>query len=189
MEIKFSQEPLLRYENSPILSVQKGEQDSETKQPGIYATLLNSDEILYTYKIYQTEKDYFLYNKYIFWNSWIVIGCGGHVHFIKDLNNLRTFSLGNTSFSYFMEFYTSEEFSEEIGEDFLLVASGTSLSLFNEKAVLVWQVPELAVDGINVSKIEDSVIYGSSEQDPPGGWVEFEVKLTDGTIIAEPKYW
>lgn len=181
IEIKFSKEPIADYEHSPVISIHEQEQDSDIAQPGIFAALLNHDKILATYKIYQTAKDYFFCNKALDWNSWIVIGAGSHIHFLsKDRDKVKTHSLGDSSFSYFMAFYTSAEFGQEIGDNLLLVASGTGLLLFNEEAELVWQSPELAVDGVIVASIKNNVIYGSAEQDPPDGWVDFAVNLKDG---------
>lgn len=40
---------------------------------------------------------------------------------------------------------------------------------------------QIAVDGVEVQRIDDGVIHGLAEMDPPDGWHPFAIWLTDGT--------
>jgi hypothetical protein len=115
----------------------------------------------------------------ILWSMWIFIGIGTEVYAICALDGrLTTLPLGQTGYSYFAHFYPYD--------DFLLVASGVALLRFDRAARLVWQSPRLAVDGVLVERIEDGVIYGQGEQDPPDGWTPFMISLDTGDYLTSP---
>ena len=80
-------------------------------------------------------------------------------------------------------FCTAKEFPGQMAIDRLLVTSGVSFNMFNEKAELVWKNNDLAIDGTEVNDIHDGIIYGRAEQDPPDGWVDFKLSLIDGAIV------
>ena len=160
----------------PVISINADHVDRKVSQPGTYAVISESGTITAILKIYQTAHDYFLYNRFVIWQSWIVIGCGGYVHFIaSDHKTIKSLKFGDSIFAYFQELITAREYTEQLGFGKLLVTAGTSLTLFNEYAEIIWQQDHFAVDGTTVSNIHDDVIYGSAELDPLGGWVDFEL--------------
>ncbi len=173
-----------------IFSINEQDRDSTFKQPRLFVKLAKGDQILCLYKVYQTRSscsDYFLYNEYHDWHSWIALGCGGYVHFVSKENfEVKSYILPD----HFIEFYsTKNHFSTELDKNILLVASGDGLTLFNEVANKVWELEDLAVDGVIVHDVKKDTIFVSAQQDPPDGWADFEISLKDGTIIREPKYW
>ncbi|WP_444930761.1 hypothetical protein ACJJIF_02975 [Microbulbifer sp. SSSA002] len=189
MDIEFGGEILDCYGNSSIISIHPNGSKKDILHPGIVVTIRECNSIKTTLKIAGTDKDYFLYNNYALWHSWIVIGCGGHAHFIsKDFKKIKSLSLGATSFGYFQEFLTSEDYPLGLEKNHLLITSGTGLTLIDDNADIVWQLDHLAVDGTNVQDISGNTIYGSAEVDPPGGWLDFQVSLADGALIKAPKY-
>ncbi|HEX4382949.1 MAG TPA: hypothetical protein VH083_08370, partial [Myxococcales bacterium] len=65
-------------------------------------------------------------------------------------------------------------------EDKLLVASASRLHCFDQQGIAVWQSADLGLDGVIVDSVDDGVIHGQGEWDPPGGWRPFRVALATG---------
>lgn len=108
----------------------------------------------------------------IVWKRSVVIGWGYDVHFVEIENgHTKTVPLE----SYFGYLYPSD--------NFLLVASGEKLFLFNEEAQLQWISDELGIDGVIVNQFNDELICGEGEWDPPGGWKAFQVKVDSGKLV------
>lgn len=112
----------------------------------------------------------------ILWSDWVVVGTGDRVSFVSPSGSRAvTFRPGGAC-TYFGHFYPYA--------DFLLAASGEGLCRFDRKATLLWRTARLAVDGVIVHRVEDGVIHGHAEQDPPGGWEPFAISLDNGRIIS-----
>ncbi len=73
---------------------------------------------------------------------------------------------------YFGKFYA--------GPDYLLAASGDSLLRLAHDGGLLWAAHDLGLDGVVVDWVENGVIHGQGEWDPPGGWQPFELRLESG---------
>ena len=65
-------------------------------------------------------------------------------------------------------------------ENLILVSSALDLLCFNKDAELLWVSNDLGIDGVIVHNIDGGIIYGSGEFDPPGGWIDFKIKLSSG---------
>lgn len=65
--------------------------------------------------------------------------------------------------------------------DHLLVVTGVGMACLNPRCELVWARNDMAIDGVLVQRVEDGVIIGEAEWDPPGDWRPFRVRLADGT--------
>jgi len=68
-------------------------------------------------------------------------------------------------------------------EDALLVASQCHLRRLSRKGELAWTSIDLGLDGVIVDRIENGVIYGQGEWDPPGGWRPFVLSLDTGCYV------
>lgn len=181
--IKFSDQLLSDSQQLTKIKLLEARQDTRRSQPGVYASLIEDNAVHTSFEIYATEQDYFFQNQAIYWRDWWVLGCGCHVHFISAVGEkIKNYSLGDSGFAYFLAFCNDTEIMQALGDNFLLVTSGTGLSLFNDKAELRWQTNGLAVDGVVVKYIEDNIISGSVEIDPPGGWEEIKINVTDGSV-------
>jgi hypothetical protein len=78
--------------------------------------------------------------------------------------------------SYFAAFYAAR--------DYLLVASGEGLLRLSSRGEVMWRASELGIDGVLVKVIEDSLIKGEGEWDPPGGWRPFVLRLDSGELVS-----
>jgi hypothetical protein len=77
--------------------------------------------------------------------------------------------------SYFGAFYAAE--------DYLLVASGGGLLRVSSRGEVMWRATELGVDGVLVKVIDDSLVKGEGEWEPPGGWRPFILRLDSGELV------
>jgi hypothetical protein len=48
---------------------------------------------------------------------------------------------------------------------------------------LVWQSDVLGIDGVIVDDVDNALIRGRGEWDPPGGWKPFAVSVKTGRTI------
>lgn len=78
--------------------------------------------------------------------------------------------------SYFAAFYT--------GKDYLLVASGEELLRLSPQGEVMWRASELGVDGVIVTGVEEDLVSGEGEFDPPGRWRPFVVRLDSGKSVS-----
>jgi len=83
--------------------------------------------------------------------------------------------------SYFAAFYAAQ--------DYLLVASGEGLLRLSSRGEVMWRASGLGIDGVLVSMVEDSLVKGDGEWDPPGGWRPFVLRLDSGEMLGEMKAW
>jgi hypothetical protein len=108
----------------------------------------------------------------ILWRNWLAIGYGHKFHLVPTDQGLPiTISLE----SYFGHLYPTDTF--------LLVATARKLHCFSHDGTKKWSSPELGIDGVVVIAIDQYVILGDGEWDPPGGWKPFKVRLTSGELV------
>ena len=120
--------------------------------------------------------EYALVEIVIVWRHWVVVGCGHGLHFIEPIAaRTRSHNLG----SYFCDVFAAE--------DRLVASSAERVFCLDAAAQLRWRSDPIAVDGINLYRVESGTVQGSAERDPPGGWVSFAVDLVTGKNVAPPQ--
>lgn len=103
------------------------------------------------------------------WGKRVFVGYGDVLYALDpQKQSSSTINLG----SYFGAFYAAE--------DYLLVASGAGLLRLSSGGEVMWRAPQLGVDGVLVKVIEDSLVKGEGEWDPPGDWRPFVLRLRLG---------
>jgi hypothetical protein len=103
------------------------------------------------------------------WKRWLVIGFANAVHLVA----LDTYQ----SYSYSLDWYFGHFY---LTEDFLLVTSATAVLCIDKDARLQWTTDGLGIDGVIIRGIEQNIIQGEGEWDPPGGWKPFTLLLHSG---------
>ncbi len=73
-------------------------------------------------------------------------------------------------------------------DSFLLVATQFNLICINKQGLQVWETEMLGIDGVIVHDFDGGNIYGSGENDPPGGWIDFIIDSRTGKRLGEEKY-
>jgi hypothetical protein len=117
--------------------------------------------------------DYYAFKKAEIWREFVIIGIGPQVYMISlDTQEIITFDLD----SYFGHFYP--------GDEWLIIASGCRLLRIGSTGSIEWKTEYLGLDGVIVDTIEDNLIKGQGEWDPPEGWRPFQVRLDTGENIA-----
>jgi hypothetical protein len=124
------------------------------------------------------DQDYYDFNKlYYILNGWIVICFGNHIHWFNlKSHNIISYNLKNI-FSHFWYFSEIHEYKNNI-----LIATDEYLCKFDNNSNLIWVSESIAIDGININKIDNNIIECSCEMDPPGGWIEKSINLNTGKI-------
>lgn len=108
----------------------------------------------------------------LLWKDLLVIGFGNRVFVVPfDQSEVKTIDLG----SYFGSF--------RVEGDVLLVASADHVLRLSPNGEVIWMSEELGIDGVVIDHIQDSVVYGRGEWDPPGGWKPFAVNLDSGELV------
>jgi hypothetical protein len=109
----------------------------------------------------------------IAWGRWVVVGYGNAAYVIDPQKQSGSMIILG---SYFTAFYTAK--------DYLLVASGEGLLRLSSNGEVMWRASQLGIDGVLVKVIEDSLIKGEGEWDPPGGWRPFVLRLDSGELVS-----
>jgi hypothetical protein len=118
------------------------------------------------------EPDTYFATEVVEWNGWVAAGFGSRVYLADpDTGVTHAFQLP----SYFDRFVA--------GERWLLAVSGAGITRIGPDGRVEWENPSVAVDGVNVHDVEDGVISGSAELDPPGCWHPFRLDLATGRAL------
>jgi hypothetical protein len=64
--------------------------------------------------------------------------------------------------------------------DRLLVVSGQDITCLDERGAILWRSEPLGIDGVVIQSVDNGLISGDGEWDPPGGWRPFVISLADG---------
>ena len=119
------------------------------------------------------ENSWNSFNRAIFFGDYFCIGCGDVVYFV-NLDDLTVKEVAQDMyFGYFYEYHNR-----------LFIASGTSLSCYDENCNMIWKTDMIAVDGVIVNEIDEEKIEVSCEMDPPGGWCEKVISYESGKEIS-----
>jgi hypothetical protein len=144
------------------------------RKPDVYVLVENDGAPFIRVDVYDDE-DCYAFEDVIVWREFVVIGFGSRVHLVNyETQGVITYEFD----SYFGHFYP--------GYEWLITASGNRLLLISPTGNVAWKTEQLGLDGVIVNAIENNLIHGQGEWDPPGGWRPFQVKLDTGEKIAEP---
>lgn len=104
-----------------------------------------------------------------FYFDFIVIGFEDFIY----LYNLKTNKASQIKMDgYFGHIYFME--------NELLVCSATNMICINSDGNIKWICNNLGIDGVMVEEIDNEIITGIGEWDPPGGWKQFKLSSKTG---------
>jgi hypothetical protein len=150
-----------------------GDVPSGLGTPDLFLTISDDDSPLLRVDAYGPTSPF---DKVIVWQGKVFFGFGYCVYVVDPKEkSARTIFLGEIM-SYFGHFYPSE--------DYLLVASGMALLRISPEGDVVWKSRDIGLDGVVVDSIENGLIHGRGEWDPPGGWEPFVLRLDSGELIT-----
>lgn len=81
---------------------------------------------------------------------------------------------------YFGHLYTHEELEILPTTFAALAASASELLSFSAEGRLCWRTANLGIDGVVVHSVQNGIVKGSGEWDPPGGWESFRLSVGTG---------
>lgn len=122
--------------------------------------------------LYRSSDESFSFEDALLWSHFLAVGWGHHVYLV-DLPTRQVLStdLGG----YFGHMYPRSEC--------LLFASEDRLTCIASDGSLLWRSGLLGIDGVIVDRVEEGIVRGQGEWDPPGGWRPFSVCLQTGKVI------
>ena len=156
----------------PVLA---GVQTDLPTAPAVHVTVERGGRPLLRIDVLEPEPAAHPFQDAIAWAGFVAIGHGEELHLVSLAD--RTCSTIRLS-GYFGQLYPLNEC--------LLVADADSLRRIDPGGVQRWRSGPLGVDGVLVADVEDGVIAGSGDWDPPGDWRAFRISLDDGKAMAEP---
>lgn len=110
----------------------------------------------------------------------IAIICGDHLHLFDIASgNFASLALND----YVGHIYPMPDVYSDRLHDRFLVATYSYVFLVHITEGIIWKSDRCAIDGVTISAVEDDVIYGDGEWDPPGGWEPFRLSLKTGKPI------
>jgi hypothetical protein len=143
----------------------------------LFVTISDDDRPLLRVDLYgDSSSETFPFQDALAWREQVFVGFGHRVYVIDPKKQSGSEILLGTNSGYFGAFYASQ--------DYLLVASGECLLRISPEGKVLWRVPDLGLDGVEVTSVEDGRIQGQGEWDPPGGRKPFALRLDSGELIA-----
>lgn len=138
--------------------------------PGIYVTVERDDVAFARVEAWPTVKGPF--TQIEVWKRFVVLGWN-ECAFLIDPTTHQV--IGVDCDGYFGHLYPLD--------DHLLIADASRLVCIDENGQRLWESDCLGIDGIIVDSVQDGVITGRGEWDPPGDWKAFQLMLTTGQRV------
>jgi hypothetical protein len=152
--------------------VRVGRMPPGTATPDVFVTVERDAEAVLRVDVY-ADQDPTPFREAIVWSDLLVIGFGAKLHIVSLTDRAATsVSLG----WYFGHLYPLAER--------LLVADAEQLRCLDRTGRVLWCSGDLGLDGVVVEDVENGVIKGSGEWDPPGGWRPFRLALSTGERLS-----
>jgi hypothetical protein len=129
-------------------------------------------EPLLRFDLYCCSEEHYAFEQACVWSEFIAVGWGNHAYLVhRGTRHVSVIALG----SYFGLLYPTE--------NGLLIASGERLQFISPDGNQVWQSDVLGIDGVIVDDVDNELIRGQGEWDPPGGWKPFSVCVSTGRVV------
>jgi hypothetical protein len=111
----------------------------------------------------------------------VYIGCGECV-FVIDVGRRQVTAWPLSG--YFGHLYTADDLGVSLAGFSVLVASASGLLCFARDGSLRWHAGDLGIDGVIVDSVDNGVVSGAGEWDPPGGWRSFSLLAATGERLG-----
>lgn len=144
----------------------------------------NETPVLLLHIFIEIDKDGFLlasgFRGLLCNERYVAIMAGQHIHLfeIATQQNQSIYLDDFVGHLYPVPHLLDDRLSENV-----LVTTYKYVFLLNIAAGMVWQSPICGLDGVLIHHINDGVIYGDGEWDPPGGWKPFKLSLASGLFL------
>lgn len=113
-------------------------------------------------------------------NNVVAILHGQHIH-LYDVNTDRISSIALNG--YVGHIYSiPNTHSDKLTSDFIVTTFAYTF-LVNIYQGIKWRSERCAIDGVIIDSIENGIISGIGEWDPPGGWEPFQLDFDTGKFL------
>lgn len=130
------------------------------------------DDVPYL-RVWIPEKALWVEEDALIWGDWLLIGTTETVYCIRLEDRTVREIPADGYFKMFLPMGSRLFFFE-----------ATGLTALDRECNLLWQNHRLAVDGCLFCEMrDDTIMRVSCEMDPPGGWTDSRIDITNGTII------
>lgn len=117
------------------------------------------------------------FKKALLWNNFLAVGYEDQVHLIEP----ETQTIKNILCDeYFGDFWISN-----VG---LLIATASNILCVGLAGQMLWSSHTVGIDGVIIDSIDNGIIKGQGEWDPPGGWRPFEIDQSTGKLKKD-RWW
>jgi hypothetical protein len=142
----------------------------------LFVTISDDDRALLRVDLFgDSSSESFTFQDAIVWGERVFVGYGHRVYVIEPKKQAGSQIFLGPTCSCFNAFYS--------GQDYLLVASGESLIRLAPDGSVLWAASNLALDGVTVKSVENGLVRGQGEWNPPGGWKPFALRLDSGELV------
>jgi hypothetical protein len=140
--------------------------------PNIFVTVYANSKPPIRLDMYADSDETHIFEEALFCYDFVTIEFGLHVYLVALMSHgIKTYVLGN----YFSQLYPAK--------GFLLITSAEHMLRVERDGSVKWSTQRLGIDGVKIDCIEDGIIKGEGEWDPPGGWKPFKVRLESGSLL------
>jgi hypothetical protein len=140
--------------------------------PHRYVCIEDEEQAVLRADVYLGADEYACFEQTAEWRGFVLIGLGEHLHLIDvGTRGATSIPLG----SYFGSLICLPEC--------LLVASAQNVLGVEPDGRVLWTSNRVGIDGVIIDQVDDGVIDGHGEWDPPGGWRRFKLGLADGASV------
>ena len=106
------------------------------------------------------------------WHDFVVLGWSDVVHVVHPASRRVQNVICDGYFGHLYAYDRS-----------LLIASASELICLNEQAIELWRRGDLGIDGVTIDRVNNGLIEGQGEWDPPGGWRAFRLAADTGKPV------
>lgn len=144
----------------------------------LFVTISDDNRPLLRVDLYgDSSSETFAFQDALVWRDRVFVGYGHRVYVLHPKEQSGFEILLGSGCGYFGAFYATQ--------DYLLVASGESLLRLSPEGKVLWRAPDLGLDGVIVTSVENGTIRGEGEWDPLGSWKRFALRLDSGDSISK----
>jgi hypothetical protein len=155
-----------------IAPVDIGRDERLVANVAAFVTVERDGEPFMRLDIYEIQPEARVFAEATIWSGFVVVGFGERAHFVSLADRtVVTLQLNG----YFGHLYPTA--------DRLLIADARGLVCVDRRGAAAWARDDLAIDGVLVSAVEDGVVIGDGEWNPPGDWRSFRVRLSSGERV------
>jgi hypothetical protein len=140
--------------------------------PDLYATVRKNDRPYLRLDLYKNTDEFYEFEEVRIWHQFVITAFGHSVFLVHlDSRGVISIDLG----SYFCSLY--------ISKNYLLIISAERLFRVDTDGSVKWSTQQLGIDGVIVDSVEDGVIQGRGQWNPPNGWQPFRLRLSSGSLL------